>query len=185
MLLLLPVLAAGMLLLFAAALHPLRKIPAHEYAQLLRAPAWLVTTIGGGMMLLSLCALSRIAHGDTQVFYGNARGVPLLMGDAYTFWGSALLGAVLATAAWAPAACRTFVARALPYFLVILLLTWFALLWLFSMQLTLTLLSWLFLIAGVVVLWAWVYHPPWRWEFMELPLVLAVSGALGLSLIHI
>ena len=38
--------AAGMLGLFAATLHPLRKIPAHEYIQLLRAPAWLVTVIG-------------------------------------------------------------------------------------------------------------------------------------------
>lgn len=179
MMLLLPVLAAGMLVLFALALRPLRKIPPHEYAQLVRAPAWLVTIIGGGILLLSLCALRQVAHGDAQVFFGSARGVTLLMGDAYTFWGSALLGAVLASAAWAPAACRTLVGRALPYWLFILLLAWFALLLLFSVQLTLTLLSWLLLIGGVMVLWAWIYHPPWRWEFMELPVVLAVAGVLG------
>ena len=187
MLLALPVLAAGMLGLFAVLLRPLRKIPAHEYEQLVRAPAWLVTMIGVGITLLSLVALVQVARGDAQVFYGSTRGVTLLMGDAYTFWGSALLGAVLATAAWAPAARRTLVPRALPYFLLLLLLTWCALLLLFSVQLPLTVLSWLLLLGGVVVLWAWLYHPPWRWEFMEVPVVLGLAGVLGclgLSRLH-
>ena len=168
-----------MLGLFALLLRPLRHIPAHEYDQLLRAPAWLLTVIGGGITLCSLGALAQVAHGDAQVFYGSTRGVTLLLGDAYTFWGSALLGVVLATSSWAPAARRTLVPRALPYFLLVLLLAWLALLLLFSVQLSLTLLSWLLLLGGVVVLWAWLYRPLWRWEFMEVPVVLALAGVLG------
>ena len=156
---------------------PLRKIPAHEYIQLVRAPAWLVTAIGGGLLLLSVCALLQVAHGATQVYYGSGRGVTLLMGDAYTFWGSAILGRVLAVAAWR----RTphVGPHALPYFFFVLLLTGLALLLLFSVQLPLTLVSWLLLLGGVLVLWAWLYRPTWRWEFMEVPLVLGVAGILG------
>jgi hypothetical protein len=158
MLLLLPVLAAGMLGIYSVALHPLRKIPPHEYAQLLRAPAWLVTMIGGGIFLLSVCALGKVTAGNAQVFYGSVRGETLLMGDAYTFWGSALLGAVLALSAWAPAACRTLAPRGIFFLLGVLLLCWFSLLLLFSVQLTLTLVSWFLLLGGVVVLWAWIFH---------------------------
>jgi hypothetical protein len=168
-----------MLGIFSVTLYPLRKIPPHEYAQLIRAPAWLVTTIGSGIFLLSICALRKVIPGNAQVFYGSAHGVTLLMGDAYTFWGSALLGAVLAASAWAPAACRTLVPRGIFFLSCVLVLCWFSLLVLFSVQLTLTLVSWLLLLAGVVVLWSWMFHPPWRWEFMEMPVVLGVAGVLG------
>ena len=177
-LVLLPLLAAVMLGVFAASLIPLRKIPAHEYQQLVRAPAWIVVVTGGGLLVLSLLALGQMGGQGAQIFVGG-RHAALLMIDAYSLWGSALLGMVLAVTAWAPAARRSLLPRAVPYFLTVLLLTWLALLLLFSQQLGLSLFSWLLLLAGVMVFCAVLFRPGWHWEQLEVFLVLALAGLLG------
>lgn len=177
-LLLLPLLAAVVLTVFAVALIPLRKIPAHEYQQLVRAPAWVVVVVGGGLFALSLIALAMMSGHGLQLLIGT-RHQALLMIDAYGLWGSALLGAVLAVAAWVPAACRAFLPRAIPAFLVVLLCSELALLLLFSQQLRLSLLCWVLLLAVLCCFYAVLFRPSWRWDQLELFVVLMLAGGLG------
>ncbi|HEY3377727.1 MAG TPA: hypothetical protein VGL77_09565, partial [Armatimonadota bacterium] len=178
-LIILPVLAAGMLALFALALKPLRHIPAHEYIQLLRAPAWMAVVSGGGIFTLALLALSQMAGRGAQVFIGWSLRDATLMVDAYTLWAAALLGAVLAVVSWVPAARRSMVPHALPYFVGVLLLAGLALTMLFSVQFTMVLASWLALLAGAIVLWALLFRPRGHWDQLEPVIILGIAMLLG------
>lgn len=168
-----------MLAIFAVLLGPLRRLPTHEYVQLERAPAWLTVVVGGGILLISLLALRQLQAQEAQVFIGLHRRGALLMADAYSLWGSALLGAVLAVAAWVPAARRSLLPKAIPCFLLVLVLAWCSLLLLFSVQIGVTLVSWLLLLAGVLMLWALLFRPGWRWEQLEVFVLLSLAGILG------
>jgi len=182
----LPLLAAGVLAVYPRLLGLLPRIPPDEYAQAVRAPAWFTVVIGGALTALALSALRAIApppgaeflSGD-QVLYGTAGG-PLLVADAYTLWGCALLGAVLAVGAWVPAARRSAVLPVAWPFPLVLLLVWLAQLTLLSIRFPLTLLCWLLLLAGLVGLWALLVRPARRWASLELPLVLVFAAILVL-----
>lgn len=168
-----------MLALYPLILRSLRRIPAHEYAQLERTPAWFTVAVGGGIALLSLIGLRQVAPDGAQVFLGLPRTNALLLVDAYTLWGSMILGMVMAVAAWVPAARRSLAPRNLPYFLVTLVLAWFALLLLFSVQWSVLLTSWLLLLIGLLLLWTVLFRPGWRWEQLEIFVVLALAGIAG------
>lgn len=175
----LPLLAAVVLMCYPLALALIRRLPAHEYEQAVRAPAWLAVITGAGLLLLSILALARMPLDGEQVFIGFPSSSPLLMVDAYTLWASALLGAVLAVAAWVPAARRSLVPHSIWPFIVILLLTWTALLMLCGVHLKITLLGWLALLGGVIGLWAFLFRPQGRWHQLEPALVLLLAGILG------
>lgn len=172
-------LAAGILALYPLLLALIRKLPAHEYAQAVRAPAWFAVVIGGAIAILSLLALRAAAPQAEQVFLGLRSGRALLMADAYALWASALLGAALCVTAWVPAARRTLVPHSLRPFLLILVLLWLALLWLFSLQLTVMLFAWLGLLVGVSLLWYFFYRPRGAWHYFEVVLVLGVAAVIG------
>ncbi len=174
-------LAAGILLLYPFVLNYARKLPPHEYAQALRAPAWFTVAIGGGIALCALWALRLMMQpqqGD-QIFIGLPHRDPLLLIDAYTLWGSALLGAALAIGGWVPAARRSLVSSAFIPYPLVLLLAWCALLTLASAQYLFTLLCWLVLLAGVTGLWYALFRPRRRWQDLEVALVLALAAVLG------
>ena len=86
------------------------------------------------------------------------------MVDAYTLWGSALLGSVLLVTAWVPAARRSLVPRSAGPFIIILSLTWAALIMLFGVQLPVILVGWLAVLAGVIGLWCFLYRPWRQWR---------------------
>ncbi|HEX2948153.1 MAG TPA: hypothetical protein VHV83_01050 [Armatimonadota bacterium] len=172
-------LAAGFLALFAVLLKPLRSIPAYEYEQLERAPAWMTVVIGGAIVLLSITALGKMSPAGAQVFVGWSRSEALLVIDGYALWASAIIGAVLAVSAWVPAARRSLVPRTIPHFLLVLGLAEFALLMVFSLHVGLLLLCWLMLLAGTIILWTVLYRPTWRWEQLEVSVVLGIAALLG------
>ena len=155
-----------------------RQLPADEYAQAQRAPAWFIVVIGATLALLALLALHEMPPGGDQFFIAWPHGGAMLMIDAYTLWATALLGGALAVGAWVPAARRSAPEAVAPAVLV-LALTWFALLMLYSANLRGTLCWWLALIAGVIGAWVMLYRPRWNWLEFEVPLVLALAGLLG------
>jgi hypothetical protein len=175
----LPLLAAGLLALFALVLRPLRVIPAQEYEQLTRVPAWLTVTIGCSIVCLAIIAISQMLPRGAQVFIGFPGHKAIFMVDGFTLWASAILGMVFATAAWVPAARRCLIPRAFPLFFMTLILAWFSLLALFSIQLGTLYINWLFLLAGMIVLWTLLLRPGWRWEQLEVMIILALFGVLG------
>jgi len=170
-----------MLAIFPLVLKMLRGIPAEEYAQTLRAPAWFAVVIGGSLSVLSLAALGGMSPpaGGDQVFVGLPFTKTLLLIDAYTLWSNAIFGAVLAVGAWVPAARRSGVASSPFLFSAVMLLAWLAQLMLFSSRLSLTLACWLLLLIGVAVLWFVLFRPRWRWHDLEVPLVLCFVAILG------
>lgn len=176
----LPLLAAGILAVYPQVLVQLRGLPADEYAQALRAPAWFVVAIGGAVFLLSLIGLLRMLPGGDQVFINWPGGGPLFMVDAYTLWATLLLGGGMAAAAWVPAARRSLVPYSARPFALVLVLFWLVLLLLTSIRISGIITCWILLIAGTAALWYVLFRPPWRWQHMEVPLVLAVCGLLGL-----
>ncbi len=175
----LPLLAAAILMLYPVVLVLLRALPEHEYVQTERAPAWFAVAIGAGITLLSLRAFAALPREGDQVFIGFSGTAPLLMVDAYTLWGSALLGIVLAVACWVPAARRSLVPHSTWPFVIILLLTWAALLMLFGVQLRVILVGWLALLGGIIGLWWTLFHPQRKWFHFEPALVLLLSAILG------
>ncbi|MHB9109896.1 MAG: hypothetical protein ACYDCO_22825 [Armatimonadota bacterium] len=179
----LPLLAAVMLAIFPFVLKMLRGIPAEEYAQTLRAPAWFTVVIGASLSVLSLAALGAMSPpaGGDQVFVGLPFTKTLLLIDAYTLWSNAIFGAVLAVGAWVPAARRSGVAASPFLFTAIMLLAWLAQLMLFSSRLSMTLGCWLLLLAGVGLLWFALFRPRRRWQDLEVPLVLCLVAILGFS----
>jgi len=169
-----------MLMCYPLVLRLLRALPEHEYTQAERAPAWLTVVIGGAIVLCSKLALGLIPAQGEQVLIGfRASASSLLTIDAYTLWGSMLLGAVLAVSAWVPAARRSLVPRSGGPFIIILLLTWAALLMLFGVQFHVVLVGWLALLSGVIGLWWFLFRPQRQWYHLELALVLLLAGVLG------
>jgi hypothetical protein len=177
-LILLPLLAAIILSIYPLVLRTLLSLPLDEYAQAARAPAWFTVIIGGTQAVLALWALGALPSGD-QVFIGRLDIGPLLMADAYTLWGSVVLGTVLAVGAWVPAARRSVPAPSLFPFPFFLLLAWLAQIMLFSIHFPLTLVSWLLLLAGVAVTWWVLYRPRRQWREFEMPLVLVFVALVG------
>ena len=188
MIIALPLLAAGMLGVFALLLKPLRVLPQHEYDQLVRVPAWFVVVIGFGISLLSCVACAQVSAGALQLFVGGGRdSAPLLMVDMYALWGSMLLGLVMAVSGWVPAARRSLAHRALPYCVMLLMACWLALLMLFSISLAISLICWLLLLGLVLCMWAMMFRPDWRWVQIEILVLLAlaaVCGVFGLLLLR-
>jgi hypothetical protein len=168
-----------MLGIYRLAMWPLRKMPAHEYEQAVRAPIWFVVVIGLGITLLALYTLGRLPAEGEQFFIGWPRLGPVLLADAYTLWGSALLGVTLAATAWVPAVRRGIATHSWALSLVMLSLTWIALLTLHGLRPQLLLLGWLALLGGVLGLWTWLFRPHWRWRQVEPLVLLAVIGLLG------
>ena len=166
-------------MLYPVALSLLRALPEHEYVQTERAPAWFAVAIGAGLTVLSLLALTALPHEGDQVFIGFSATSPLLMVDAYTLWGSALLGVMLAVASWVPAARRSLVPHSTWPFSIILLLTWASLLMLFGVQLRVILLGWLAVLGGIIGLWWYLFRPQRNWFHFEIALVLLLSAILG------
>lgn len=176
----LPLLAAIILAVYPLALRSLRSLPLDEYAQAARAPAWFTVIIGGTQAVLSLWVLGALHAGD-QIFVGRLDTGALLMADAYTLWGSVVLGAALAVGAWVPAARRSVTAPALFPFPLFLLLAWLAQLMLFSINFSLTLASWLLLLAGVAGAWWALFRPRRQWRELEVPLVLVFVALVGMA----
>lgn len=188
----LPLLAAGVLAVYPRVLALQRILPADEYAQAIRAPAWFVVVIGGALCALALWAAMLAAApvpgvvGGDQVLYGTRSG-PLLMADAYTLWGCALLGAVLALGTWVPAARRSAVLPTDYPFPVLLVLYWLAQLALLSIRFPFTLVCWLLLVGGAGAYWVVIFRPARRWRAWELPAVLGFAAVLllcGLAWLH-
>jgi len=177
----LPLLAAAVLALYALALIPLRALPAGEYAQAVRAPLWLAVLVSGGMAGLALVALLRAAPVAEPAFVGWARTGPVLLMDAYTLWAGALLGAVLAAAAWVPAARRSLGARAGGPAIVLLLALWCALLLLAGLRLPLLMLAWLALLVGVGLLWLRLGRPLRGWADWGPLAALGLAALLALG----
>lgn len=166
-LVLLPLLGAGVLMIFSAILPALRRLPTDEYEQLFRAPAWLVVAIGGGMVLLSALGLSQMGERGSTAYFGWEVGKPLLMVDAYTLYGSALMGMVLSVSAWTPAARRSLLAHAQRNFILVLVTIWFALIMMLSIRIPVSITCFLLMVAGCLLLWTLLCRPRWHWEQME------------------
>ncbi len=171
--------AAALLACFPLALRALRGMPSHEYAQAVRAPAWLVVVIGGGIALASALALGQLSAQNDQVLVGWPGESPLLMVDGYSLWCSLLLGLALAVAAWVPAARRSLVPRTVWPCLLILVQSGFALLVLFGVRLPLLFTHWFIMLIAGVLAWIWLFRPARQWREWELPLVLALAGVLS------
>ncbi len=180
----LPLLAAAVLALYALALIPLRAIPAHEYTQAVRAPIWLVVLVSGSLLPLALYALLQAAPVSAPTFIGWPRTGPVLLADAYALWACAVLGAIVAAAAWVPAARRSLGARSAGPSLLLLLLLFAALLLLFGLRLPLLQGAWFVLLGGTALLWLMVGRPRRQWVEWEPLAVLglaALFGGLGLG----
>ncbi|MHB9024262.1 MAG: hypothetical protein ACYC7E_08810 [Armatimonadota bacterium] len=175
----LPLLAAGMLLAFAGLLVPLRKLPSHEYLQAVRAPAWFAVAIGLGLICLAILSLRLFPPSGDQIFIGSDGRFPWFMVDAYTAWGSLLLGIVLAVASWLPAARRSLVPHSLAPFTLTLVVAWCAQLMVSAVQLRILAVAWLIAALVAAALWSWLYRPARRWAAYEVPLVLLLAGVLG------
>lgn len=176
----LPVLAIAVLALYALALLPLKNIPAHEYAQAVRAPIWLVVLVSGSLVPLALLALAAAPPGSYPAgVYLTSKS--LLRVDGYALWGCAVLGAVMAVATWVPAARRSLRDHSLGPSLLLLALLWCAQLLLFCVRLETLLAVWMALLAGTALLWAWVGRPRWQWEDMEPLAILGVAMLCGWS----
>lgn len=175
-----PLFAAGLLAVYPLVLRQLRALPAEEYAQAVRAPAWLIVTVGGGVCACSVWALTLLPYIEgQQVFIGFAWRNATLLVDAYTLWGSALFGAVLAVVGWVPAARRSLVPHTVLPSALTLVLVWAALCQLFSIHFLGSLASWLLLLTGTGVLWWYLFRPTWRLDHLNVPLVLVLAGVLG------
>jgi len=168
----------GILACFPLALPLVRTLPVEESAQAQRAPSWFVVVIGVTLAVLATLALHLMPPEGDQFFIAWPHGGAVLMIDAYTLWATALLGGALAVGAWVPAARRSAPEAVIPSLLV-LALTWFSLLMLYSVNLRGTRFWWLALTAGVIGGWVLLYRPRWNWQELEVPLVLALAGLLG------
>ncbi|MHB9131263.1 MAG: hypothetical protein ACYDBB_09265 [Armatimonadota bacterium] len=169
-----------MLAVFTLALRPLRNIPAHEYAQAVRAPAWFTVLIGSGIFLLSAFILVGLLSSDEQQFFVNwPLRDPWMMVDAYTLWGSALLGAVLAVSAWVPAARRSLGERSALPNLLMLVLAWLALVMLNGLRFNVILIAWWLLLLGTVGFGGVLFRHDWRRRYLDLLSILALAAVLG------
>lgn len=174
----LPALALGTLALYALALLPLKYIPKHEYEQAVRAPIWLAVLVSGCLPVLALLALGQAPADGSPALAGWPQGPALLRADGFSLWGAAVIGAGVATAAWAPAARRTLGARSLVPALLVLILLQCALLLLFGRWLDQLLGAWLGSLLGAALLWAWLARPR-GWEDCEPLAALAVAAICG------
>lgn len=174
-----PILAAGALALYPTLLAALRRLPAHEYEQAQRAPAWFTMALGAGLAVFALLALRGVLATDDQVFIGFPGRDPLWMADAYSLWSCFVLGLTVMLGAWLPGARRSLVPHSTWPFVGVLVLIWLAVLLIFGWQLSVIRICWVLLVLGVMLLWVLLYRPAIALLSLEVPIVLAIAGVCG------